>query len=251
MTEGTNTREAVATLLAWMEQNRNERQREGMARFGIRNERAFGIAIPALRQAAKPWRGRHDVALALWNTGWHEARVLAGMIADPLRLTPEQMDDWTAAFDSWDVCDQCCGNLFWRVPFVREAVGRYAADGREYVRRTGFVLMAALAVHDRTVTAGEAAEWLRLIVRYAGDGRNFVRKAVNWALRQIGKRSMAFREMALETAQALAASEEKTARWIGRDAVRELTSEKTLALLRRPSPRLTGCGRLGHRRPFA
>lgn len=228
----TAAEQTAAAIVAWMEAHRDERQREGMARFGIRNERAFGIPIPALRRAAKPWRGHHDVAQALWRTEWHEARIMAGMIADPKQLTPQEMDAWTAAFDSWDVCDQCCGNLFWQVPFVCEAIGRYVADGREFVRRTGFVLMAALAVHDRTVTEAEAQEWLRLIVRHADDERNFVKKAVNWALRQIGKRNMAFRELALATASELAASEVRSARWIGRDAVRELSSEKTLALLR-------------------
>lgn len=232
MTAGSETERAVAALVAWMESLRDEGRREGLARFGIRNDRAFGIPVPVLRQKARDWRGRHDVALALWHTGWHEACILAGMMADPRQLTPQQMDAWVEAFDSWDLCDQCCGNLFWRTSFVREAIGRYVADGREYVRRTGFVLMAALAVHDRTVTADEAAGWLRLVARYADDDRNFVKKAVNWALRQIGKRGPDFREMALNVAERLAASDVRSARWIGRDAVRELSSPRTVARMR-------------------
>ena len=130
MTAGSETERAVAALVAWMESLRDEGRREGLARFGIRNDRAFGIPVPVLRQKARDWRGRHDVALALWHTGWHEARILAGMMADPRQLTPQQMDAWVEAFDSWDLCDQCCGNLFWRTSFVREAIGRIVTDSK-------------------------------------------------------------------------------------------------------------------------
>lgn len=174
---------AAEELLAWLEENRNEKNIEGMARFGIRTDRAVGVPLPLLRAAAKPYRRRHETAMALWESGVHEARILAGLIADPARFGPEDMDAWSAEFDSWDLCDQCCSNLFRHLPYVQGKVTEYVADGREFVRRTGFVLMAVLAVHDKEASDERFLEWLKVVEAYAWDGRNFVKKAVNWALR--------------------------------------------------------------------
>ena len=172
---------AAEELLAWLEENRNEKNIEGMARFGIRTDRAVGVPLPLLRAAAKPYRRRHETAMALWESGVHEARILAGLIADPARFGPEDMDAWSAEFDSWDLCDQCCSNLFRHLPYVQGKVTEYVADGREFVRRTGFVLMAVLAVHDKEASDERFLEWLKVVEAYAWDGRNFVKKAVNWA----------------------------------------------------------------------
>ncbi|HIW97684.1 MAG TPA: DNA alkylation repair protein [Candidatus Tidjanibacter gallistercoris] len=218
-------------ILRWLEEHRDERNIAGMARFGIRTEGAFGVPIPMLRAEAKAYRRRHDVAMELWDTGLHEARIMAGIIAKPSLFRPEDMDAWCAAFDSWDVCDQCCNNLFRRVPWVYDKVLPYTADGREFVRRTGFVLMAVLAVHDREAPDERFIGWLDIIEAHAADGRNFVRKAVNWALRQTGKRNMTCNRAAVETARRLAASDDTAARWVGRDALRELTSQRTLEFI--------------------
>jgi len=145
---------AAEELLAWLEENRNEKNIEGMARFGIRTDRAVGVPLPLLRAAAKPYRRRHETAMALWESGVHEARILAGLIADPARFGPEDMDAWSAEFDSWDLCDQCCSNLFRHLPYVQGKVTEYVADGREFVRRTGFVLMAVLAVRTNVFWSG-------------------------------------------------------------------------------------------------
>ena len=219
---------AAEELLAWLEENRNEKNIEGMARFGIRTDRAVGVPLPLLRAAAKPYRRRHETAMALWESGVHEARILAGLIADPARFGPEDMDAWSAEFDSWDLCDQCCSNLFRHLPYVQGKVTEYVADGREFVRRTGFVLMAVLAVHDKEASDERFLEWLKVVEAYAWDGRNFVKKAVNWALRQIGKRNERLRLAAVEVAGRLAAADDAAARWVERDALRELTARRTL-----------------------
>ena len=218
-------------ILDWFDANRNPDNVAGMARFGIETSNALGISLPALRKMASHYRRRHDMAIALWDTGIHEARIMASIVEDPSQLTPEQMDDWTAEFDSWDICDQCCNNLFWRAPFARSKITGYCNDERQFVRRAGFVLMATLAVHAKEITDDDAAEWFTFIKLYSTDGRNFVKKAVNWALRQIGKRNTRLNAKAADVARTLANADDRTARWIGRDALRELTSPRTLELI--------------------
>lgn len=222
----------IRDIIVWMEANRNMKNVEGMARFGKNPSNAYGLPMPTLRAKAKEYGKRHDLALELWQTGIHEARLLASLTADPGQLTPELMDSWTAGFDSWDVCDQCCINLFRRAPFVHEKIREYAADEREFVRRTAFVLIATLAVHDRKASDEDFRKYLPPIEEYSSDGRNFVKKAVSWALRQIGKRNFALNETAAETARRLAGSPLPSARWTGSDALRELTSQKTLDYIR-------------------
>jgi 3-methyladenine DNA glycosylase AlkD len=204
-----------------------------MARFGINTERAFGISMKALEPLARKYRRNHQLAVDLWASGYHEARLLAALIDDPTEVTPEQMDAWAADFDSWDLCDQACLKLFVRTPFVEEKIAHWAADEREFVRRGGYALLAAYAVHGKAAPDVPFIRLLGLVEEHASDGRNYVRKAVNWALRQIGKRSEALHEPALSVAKRLAASDDKTARWIGKDAVRELTDPKQMARLRR------------------
>jgi 3-methyladenine DNA glycosylase AlkD len=193
----------------------------GMARFGIRPARALGISMPKLRSLAKGKRC-HPLAQQLWQTGIHEARILASMIADPSIQTVEEMDAWVADFDSWDVCDQVCVNLFVRSKFAVDRALAWAPREPEFVRRAGFVMMAVLAVHAKKMPDEAFFQFFPVIVQYACDDRNFVKKAVNWALRGIGKRSPVLCEQALLTAAEIYALGCPAARWNGADARREL-----------------------------
>jgi 3-methyladenine DNA glycosylase AlkD len=240
MSRGASTRSqagTVTSVLAELEALGSEANRVGMARFGINAERAYGVSIAALRPIARRLGRDHDLAAALWKTGRHEARILAALIDEPKKVTPEQMDAWASDFDSWDLCDQTCLKLFVLTPFVPEKIAAWAADEREFVRRAAFSLLACYAVHGKTVPDADFLPYLALIERHATDQRNFVRKAVNWALRQIGKRSPALHRPALVLAKRLAASADRTARWIGKDAVKELSEPahaERLAKRRRP-----------------
>jgi 3-methyladenine DNA glycosylase AlkD len=197
----------------------------GMARFGIKPAVALGVPKPALRRLAKDLGRDHDLAQELWASGVHEARVLASMIDDPVKVTAGQMDAWANDFDNWDVCDQCCLNLFWRTAFAYEKAEDWTASDREFVKRAGFVLMASLAIHDKKASDAKFERFLSIIAMEASDDRNLVRKAVNWALRQIGKRNSGLRQKAIEAALELEQAESKSARWVGSDALRELTSD--------------------------
>jgi 3-methyladenine DNA glycosylase AlkD len=201
----------------------SETNRAGMARYGINTERAFGISMAQLRPIARRLKRNHALALALWRSGFHEARLLAALIDEPNKVTPEQMDLWAGDLDSWDLCDQACLKLFVKTPFVEDKIVQWADDDRTFVRRAGFALLAAYTVHGRNVPDDRFAAFLDLVERHATDPRNVVKKAANWALRQIGKHSIALHGPALAVAERLVASHDKTARWIGRDAVRELT----------------------------
>ncbi len=209
----------------------SEENRLGMARFGINTDRAFGVSMTAMRPIVRQYRRNHALAAELWDTGYHEARILAALIDDPKQVTSEQMDAWAAEFDSWDLCDQACMKLFAATPFVAEKVQQWAKDEREFVRRAAFALIAGYAVHAKKAPDETFIPFLDVIERHADDGRNFVKKAVNWALRQIGKRSASLHPKALALAEKLAASEDRTERWIGRDAVKELTDAKQRARL--------------------
>lgn len=203
-----------------------------MARFGINPDRALGVRIPDLRRLAKQVGTDHSLALGLWKTGIHEARILASMIDDPASVTERQMESWAGDFDSWDLCDQCCGNLFDRTPFAYGKAVDWASRDEEFVKRAGFALMAWAAVHDKGADNRAFLEFLPVIEREAHDDRNFVKKSVNWALRQIGKRNRRLHRAALGLAKRLAARKDsRAARWIGTNAVRELTSEPVRARL--------------------
>ncbi len=223
--------EETDAIIGWLRRAGSSEAVRGMTRFGISAERTLGVSVALLRVKAREYRRRNDIAAELWDSGWHEARILASMIADPARFGREEMDRWVAGFDSWDVCDQCCMNLFRKTPVAVDKVGEYVTDSREFVRRAGFVLMAVLAVHDRKLADADFERWLAVVAAYASDDRNFVRKAVCWALRQIGKRNLALNAAATAVARELAAGDDKTARRTGREALRELTSPKTLAFI--------------------
>lgn len=184
-----------------------------------------------LRKLARELGTDHALAQRLWASGNHEARILASFIDDPRLVTPAQMDRWVAGFDSWDVCDQVCG-LFEQTRWARTKITAWAGDNREFVKRAAFAMIAGLAVHDKALHNRDIEAFFRLIRRGATDDRNFVRKAVNWALRSIGKRSRVLNRRAVAVARALSRLDSPPARWIAADALRELTSEKVANRLR-------------------
>ena len=198
---------------------------EGMARFGINPRNTFGVSIPNLRKIAKAAGNDHELALQLWDSGIHEARILSVFIDDPALVTLEQMEEWVSDFDSWDVCDQVCSNLFDKTSSAYRKATEWAGREDEFVKRAGFVLMATLAVHDKAAGENEFEKFLSMIKREASDGRNFVKKAVNWALRQIAKRNTYLNKLAVKTAVEIQELHSRSARWIAADAIRELESE--------------------------
>lgn len=197
----------------------------GMARFGINFKNNLGISIPTLRKIAKEIGKEHSLAQELWDCGIHEAKILAGMIDEPEVVTEKQMEQWVKEFDSWDVCDQVCGNLFDKTPFAYKKAVAWSKSEKEFIRRAGFVMMAELAVHDKTASDTEFIKFLPFIKRESCDERNFVKKAVNWALRQIGKRNRHLNKNAIATAKEILKGDSKAARWVAADALRELESE--------------------------
>lgn len=199
---------------------------DGMALFGITTDRAYGVRIPHLRRLAKEVGVDHELALQLWDTEVHEARILASMVDDAGQVTESQMERWASDFDSWDLCDQCCGNLFDRTERAWEKAAAWSGREEEFVKRAGFALMAALAVHDKAAEDEAFVRLLPLIERQADDPRNFVKKAVNWALRQIGKRSLRLNGEAIRWAERILERDSPSARWIARDALRELRGPK-------------------------
>ena len=197
----------------------------GMARFGINPNNTYGVSIPTLRKMAKESGKDHSLAQELWASRIHEARILAGFVDDPKLVTAEQMENWVKDFDSWDICDQVCSNLFDRTPFAHKKAIEWSNREEEFVKRAGFVLMAALSVHDKKAQDDEFLIFLPIIKREATDERNYVKKAANWALRQIGKRNSTLNKKSIETAKEIQKLGSKSARWIASDAVRELTSK--------------------------
>ncbi len=204
----------------------NPKNVEGMARFGISSKNVLGISIYELRPMAKQIGKDHKVAAELWATGIHEARLLAGFVDDPEKVTEKQMEAWAADFDSWDIVDQVCSSLFDQTPFAYAKAVEWSSREEEFVKRAGFVLMAALSVHDKDASDAEFGKFLPFIKRESTDDRNFVKKAVNWALRQIGKRNLALNSEAVKVAREIQGIDSKSARWIAADALRELTSDK-------------------------
>ena len=204
---------------------------KGMARFGIKSENAYGVSILDLRKLAKQIGKNHTLAGQLWSSGIHEARILAGMVDDPEQVTESQMEHWVNDFDSWDVCDQCCSNLFDKTVFAYLKAIEWSERKEEFVKRAGFVLMAVLAVHDKAADDDQFAQFFPIIKREATDRRNFVKKAVNWALRQIGKRNRALNQAAIDVGKEIKTIDSKAARWIAGDALRELTCEKVKSRL--------------------
>jgi len=215
------TLEEVLTVLKGQANSENV---AGMARYGINPRNALGISMPFLRKLAKRLGRNHDLALLLWDSDIHEARILASLIDDPSRIAHQRMEHWAAGFDSWDICDQCCSNLFAKSSLAIQKAVDWSQSAQPFIKRASFVLMAQLAVHDKISPDQLFHDFLALIRREATDSRNFVKKAVNWALRQIGKRNLALNRAAIETARRLRELDSPAARWIAADAIRELES---------------------------
>jgi 3-methyladenine DNA glycosylase AlkD len=226
------SRPDCAGILAELRSQANPANVDGMARYGIRSANALGIAAPVLEEIARRVGRSHEVAVALWASGVFEARALAALVDDPAAVSEAQMEEWAGAFDSWAICDAVCSKLFDRTPFAWKKAVAWSRRREEYVKRGGFVLMAALAVHDKTAPDARFLRFLPIMEREATDGRNFVRKAVNWALRQIGKRNPALNRRAVQAARRIARQPASSARWIAADALRELTGETTVRRLR-------------------
>lgn len=209
-------------LLARLRAHANPDNVAGMARYGISAKETLGVPMPVLRGLAKEVGKSHELARGLWRSGVHEARILATLVEERGRVTPRQMDRWARGLDSWDVCDQACQNLFRYTPFAFAKAAEWSRARPEFVRRAGFSLMAGLAVKAKDVPDAQFEAFLPLIAEAAADGRNMVKKAVNWALRQIGKRNQHLRRAAIAAAREIARQDSRAARWIASDALREL-----------------------------
>ena len=221
---------AIAAVTARLRSLADRATLEGMSRYGIPSDGAFGVPVGKIRAYAKELGRQHALALALWKTGQYESRMLACFVADPAALTPAEMDAWTKTFDNWAVCDTACFHLFDRTPHAFAKVERWARSGDEFVKRAAFALLASVALHDKKAPDAPFIEALPLIERAASDDRNFVKKGVSWALRGIGKRrGESLRSAAVALAERLAASDDPATRWVGRDALKDLARGKSQA----------------------
>jgi 3-methyladenine DNA glycosylase AlkD len=219
-------------IVRTLERMGDPERRDGMARYGIDTSRALGISVTELRRLARGLGHDHDLAAALWASGVHEARILASLVDEPARVSQAQMDAWVADLDSWDVCDAVCGNLFDRTPFALDKAVEWSAREPEFERRAGFALIAWAAVHRKDLPDAAFGSLLPLIRERSTDDRNYVKKAVSWALRQIGKRSAGLNTNAIRTAAQIERMDAPSSRWIARDALRELRSDAVQARLR-------------------
>ena len=223
----------VDRILSQLESLGDGETRAGMARFGVHVEKAYGISIPVLRKLAKDIGTDHELAQALWETEIHEARILATIIDDPARVCEAQMESWVKDVNAWDLCDHLCNNLFVKTDLAFDKALEWADREEEYVKRAGFVLMACIVWRNKTLPDDFFYDYFPLIIREATDERNFVKKAVNWALRNIGKRNLALNAKAIEVAREIEKIDDKTAKWIAKDALRELTGEKVQERLKK------------------
>ena len=204
----------------------NPRAVEGMAKFGIRGEKRLGVSIPKLRKMAKTIGKDHKLALKLWSRKIPETMILASMVDDPEKVTEQQTEDWVKDINSWDVCDQLCMNLFEKVPFIIKKIKDWSKRDGEFVKRTAYSLIACLAWHDKESSDEKFINFIPIIKSGATDERNFVKKAVNWALRNIGKRNLNLNKVVIKAAKEIQKMDSKVAHWIASDAIRELTSGK-------------------------
>ena len=215
---------SVKDVLDKLQSKARPEQLQGMAKCGMAVEQRLGVSVPDMRKLAKEIGRDHKLALDLWRTGIAEAKIVAAMVGEPDKLTEKQMEDWVTGINSWDVCDQVCMNLFERNQLAWKKIVDWSEREDEFVKRTAFSLIACLAWHDKKVSDDKFIELLPVIVREATDERNFVKKAVNWALRNIGKRNLNLNEAAIDTAKEIQRLDSKAARWIAADAIRELES---------------------------
>jgi 3-methyladenine DNA glycosylase AlkD len=215
--------EQVQVALASLERMSTQRHRDNLARFGIDATNPLGVSMTDIQKLAKRLGRSHELAAALWETNVYEARMLTSFVDEPERVTSAQMDRWCREFDNWAICDTLCFKLFDQTPYAWAKVAKWGDQRDEFVKRAAFALLASLAIHDKSATNEPFLECLPLIERAAMDERNFVKKGVSWALRTLGRRNAVLNEAAVVVARRLVASPEAAARWIGRDALRELT----------------------------
>jgi 3-methyladenine DNA glycosylase AlkD len=213
----------VQTVLSELKRLGTAKTRDGYTRYGIEVKKAFGVTMNDIQKLAKVAGLNHDLAVALWRTGWYEARLLAAFVDEVDRVTAAQMDRWCRDFDNWGICDTVCFKLFDRTPYAFDKIREWANLTGEFAKRASFALLASVALHDKNAADKLFVEGLALIEQAAADDRNFVKKGVSWALRAIGGRNARLHEAAVELAQHLAASQEPAARWVGKDALRDLT----------------------------
>jgi 3-methyladenine DNA glycosylase AlkD len=225
----------VDEILGLLKQQANPTYLTGMQRFGIDSSRALGVKLPAVRKLAKGLKKDHVLAQQLWDTGIHEARIMASLVDDPACVTEQQIDSWTKDFYSWDLCDQVCGNLFDRTSFAVAKAIEFSAREEEFVKRAGFVLMAEYAVHSKKAADDIFIPFFAIMEREAWDSRNFVKKAINWALRQIGKRNSTLKAVAIAAANRIANQNYKSAKWIASNALAELIIDKNSLKKYKPS----------------
>jgi 3-methyladenine DNA glycosylase AlkD len=222
----------VQEVIKLLESHAEPGHAKNMEHFAITPKKAFGIPTPKLHGLAKEIKkkaaDRHKLALELWKTENYDARCFAALIDDPKQVTEAQMDAWVKDFDNWGICDCCCCYLFDKTPFVYKKISEWAAREEEFVRRAAFALVAYLTVHDKKADDRVIEKFLPLVEKHSDDDRNFVKKAVNWSLRQIGKRSLNLRKKAVETAERIKNRNTKAARWIAADALRELQDPETM-----------------------
>lgn len=219
--------------MKWLEKKGTRRYREGLARYGIVAPKAFGVPVGTMLTFAKQHGKDHALAGELWESGWYEARMLAAMMDDPKQVTRRQMNAWVKDFDNWGICDTVCWHLFDYTPFAWEMLRRWSTSPHEFVKRAAFAMMAGQAGHNKTATDAQFLALLPLIEKGARDDRNFVKKAVNWALRRIGGRSLPLHAAAVALARRLAASDQASCRWVGKDALRDLSRPMVRARLAR------------------
>jgi len=230
----------VAYALAWLERRGTKANREGMARYGIVAKKVYGVSMASMKSLAKELGKSHALSQALWKTGWHEARMLASIVGEPDQVTPAGMERWAKSFDNWAVCDTATFVLWDQSPHAWPKVREWSSRNEEFVKRAAFAMLASLTVHDKKAPDERYLEGLELIEREAADGRNFVKKAVNWALRSIGKRSPGLNRKAVALAKRLAARPDSASRWVGKDALRELTSPGVKRRLAKHKKRASG-----------
>jgi 3-methyladenine DNA glycosylase AlkD len=216
-------KDQVKAALAWLENKSTQRDRDNLSRFNIGASKAFGVSMTNMKALSKQLGRNHELAAALWDTGWYEARMLATLVDDPMRVTAAQMERWCRDFDNWAICDTACFALFDRTPHAWVKVEQWSSKRDEFVKRAAFALLWSLTVHDKNASNEKFVRGLALIERAATDERHFVMKSVNMALRAIGKRNAALNVAAVAVARGLARSTQASARWVGKDALRELT----------------------------
>ena len=226
---------SLESILGEMRSRGDPEAVKGMTRFGISPDGTLGLSVPYLRSLAKRIGKDHELAKGLWGSGVHEAKILAALVDDPRKVTEAQMEKWVSDFDSWDVCDGCCGNLFDRTPYAFRKAIEWSEREEEFEKRAGYVLMAELAVHDKKAPDAEFLRFFGAIERGSTDGRNFVKKAISWALRQIGKRNPRLNTAALELAKKISRKDNTSAKWVASDAIRELRSEAVQKRLKHSS----------------